>query len=83
MSSRLPSPPKLDDPALHDYLVRLVQAIEHEIKLTTKRAMTKDRIKVTNNTPTYAFDASADTLATTRLVLATFLEQLQRSGDIA
>jgi hypothetical protein len=81
--ARLPSPPKLQDPVLQEYLTRLVQALEKEHKVISTRAMTKDRIKVTGNTDAYTFDASAATLAELRNVVATLLTQLQRSGDIA
>lgn len=85
MQVRLPSPDnlKIDDENLKRYLATLVQALERAIAKLPETPMTRGRIKVTNNTKTYAFDATADTLATTRLIVGTLIEQLQESGSIS
>lgn len=86
MRVRLPQPGdkvRKKNDEVFEYLTQLVKALEGIIERLPEQPFTRDRIVVTNNTKTYALDATAATLDETRKVLGTLLVQLQESGKIS
>lgn len=83
MKIRLPNPPNLEDKKLQEYLERLVKALENAFEKAPDTPFTRDRIKVTNLTKQFTFDATSGTLNDTRMVLGTILHQLQEAGKIS
>lgn len=77
---RLPSPDRVKDPEVREYLSQLVKALERQFSKHPEKPFTKDRIKVTGVTKQYAFDCTAGTLADVRQVLGTFLVEAQETG---
>jgi len=85
MRVRLPQPNKKfekKNDEVYDYLIQLVRAIEGVLERMPEQPFAKERIVVTNNTPTYALDPTTATLDETRKVLGTLLVQLQESGKL-
>jgi hypothetical protein len=77
---RLPSPDRLKDPEVREYMRQLVQAIERQFAKHPEKPFTKDRVKITGVTKQYAFDCTAGTLADVRQVLGTLIVDIQDAG---
>lgn len=83
MQVRLPSPNKIKDPDLKDYLNQLNQSLERAFGKLGELPRTKDKIVITNVSAGYTFDSSGATLAQVRQVLTALIRDLQASGEIA
>lgn len=84
MRVRLPTPPpNIVDPEVLTYLRQLIQSLERAFDRLPEQPFTRDRIVLSNLTKQYTLDAAAGTLADTRSVLGTLLEDLQVSGKIS
>jgi len=82
---RLPSPNRIKDPDIKDYLNQLVQGLERAFDKVGELPRTKNRIVITNVSVSagYTFNSSAATLDEVRQVLTALIRDLQISGEIA
>ena len=83
MQVRLPSPSRLKDKELRDYLSQLVQALERTVEKLPETPFTKNRIVITNVSAGYVLDSSGAGLAELRAAFTALVRDLQASGKIA
>lgn len=82
MRIRLPSPTRIDDQNLKNYLSELVQALERALETVPDTPFMGAKINVTNLTEQYDLDAGAGTLGDVRSVLGTIINRLREKGVV-
>lgn len=77
---RLPSPNRLKDPEVREYLTQLVQALERQYSKHPEKPFTVNRIKAYDVTKQYVLSCGSVGITDAGRVLGTLLIDLQESG---